>query len=53
MQALTSIDLGQWQAEMHAISEYFDSFGDRLPAALREELARIEAELDGVAVKAS
>ena len=53
MQALTSIDVDKWQAEMHAIGEYFDSFGDRLPAELRDELKRVESELEGVAVKAS
>ena len=53
MRTLTTIDIGQWQAEMHAIGEYFDGFGDRLPAELRRELKRIESELDGVAAKAS
>jgi phosphoenolpyruvate carboxykinase (GTP) len=43
---LTSIDLQQWQTEMAAIGEYLESYGDRLPAALREEQRRISAELE-------
>ena len=53
MHDLTSIDIHQWQDEMDAIGEYFDSFGDRTPAALREELARVRAGLETVAAKAS
>ncbi len=32
------IDKVQWQEEMESIGEYFETFGDRLPEALREEL---------------
>ena len=53
MHDLTSIDIHQWQDEMDAIDEYFDTFGDRIPAALREELAKVKAGLETVAAKAS
>ncbi|MCH8060566.1 MAG: phosphoenolpyruvate carboxykinase (GTP) [Proteobacteria bacterium] len=45
MRALTRIDTQQWQVEIESIGEYFDSFGDRLPAALRQEQQRIAKEL--------
>ena len=45
MTALTSINMQQWQAEMTAIGEYLDSYGERLPDALRQEQQRIVAEL--------
>lgn len=45
MQALTSIDAEQWRTEMAAIGEYLESYGDRLPEALRAEQRRIVAEL--------
>ena len=53
LSALTSIDIGQWQVEMDAIGDYFASYGDRLPPALRAELAAVEANLKDVAAKAS
>jgi phosphoenolpyruvate carboxykinase (GTP) len=43
--ALTTIDAAQWQAELEAIGEYLESYGDRLPAALRAEQQRIAIEL--------
>jgi phosphoenolpyruvate carboxykinase (GTP) len=42
---LTSIDTHQWQAEMQAIGEYLDSYGERLPAALRDEQQAVAADL--------
>ncbi|MEO1244369.1 MAG: phosphoenolpyruvate carboxykinase (GTP) [Pseudomonadota bacterium] len=53
LRALTSIDVGQWQLEMDAIGDYFAGYGDRLPAALKAELAAVEAGLKDVAAKAS
>lgn len=53
MRALTSIDGRQWQEEMDAIEAYFDTFGDRVPAALREELATVKNGLSNLAAKAS
>lgn len=37
MTTLTSIDRDQWRAEMESIGEYLDTYGDRLPAALRQQ----------------
>jgi phosphoenolpyruvate carboxykinase (GTP) len=42
---LLDIDAAGWQAEVHAIGEYLDSFGDRLPAALRQEQQRVHHAL--------
>jgi len=53
LRALTSIDIGQWQVEMDAIGDYFESYGERLPQALESELATVEANLKEVAAKAS
>ena len=53
MRELTSIDERQWQKEMNAIETYFDEFGDRLPAALREELAVTQDGLAKLVTKAS
>ena len=41
MATLTSIDTQQWRIEMDAIGEYLDSFGERLPAELREEQQKV------------
>ena len=53
MRELTSIDERQWQKEMNAIETYFNEFGDRLPAALREELAVTQDGLARLVTKAS
>jgi phosphoenolpyruvate carboxykinase (GTP) len=37
LESLLSVDADQWRAEMDAIAEYFESFGDRLPEELVEE----------------
>ncbi|HEX2139101.1 MAG TPA: phosphoenolpyruvate carboxykinase (GTP) [Woeseiaceae bacterium] len=37
MEALLSIDAGQWQQEMETVGDYLGTFGDRLPEALRRE----------------
>ncbi|MEM7082367.1 MAG: phosphoenolpyruvate carboxykinase (GTP) [Pseudomonadota bacterium] len=42
---LLSIDAGKWRDEMTAIGEYLDSYGDRLPDALRAKQQAILAEL--------
>ncbi|WP_333795485.1 phosphoenolpyruvate carboxykinase (GTP) [Hyphomicrobium sp.] len=43
--ALLSVDRDGWKAELPAMREHFATFGDRLPAALREELAALEQRL--------
>lgn len=42
---LLDIDASGWQAELHAIGDYLDSFGDRLPARLRQEQQRVHHAL--------
>lgn len=42
---LLNIDHAGWQTELHAIGEYLDSFGQRLPASLRSEQQRIAQAL--------
>jgi phosphoenolpyruvate carboxykinase (GTP) len=39
------IDAEEWRRELPTIREHFDSFGDRLPAELRDELAALEQRL--------
>ena len=46
MSALTSIDPAQWREEMTAIGEYLDSYGDRLPTALKAEQEKVLAALN-------
>ena len=53
MHELTSIDPDQWQAEMDAIQDYFETFGDRIPAELLEQLNTVKAGLESLAAKAS
>jgi phosphoenolpyruvate carboxykinase (GTP) len=47
VEAALSVDVDAWQAELPTIREHFDRFGDRLPEALRDELAALERRLDG------
>ena len=42
--ALT-VDPAEWTAELPTIHEHFASFGDKLPDALRDQLAALEARL--------
>ena len=41
MDALLSVNVDQWNAEMDSVGEYLESYGERLPAALREEHAAV------------
>ncbi len=45
LEALTTIDPTQWMAEMDAIGDYLDGYGDRLPVELKAELERVKAAL--------
>tara|TARA_R110002096_G_scaffold130643_5_gene279973 strand:+ start:63623 stop:65365 length:1743 start_codon:yes stop_codon:yes gene_type:complete len=45
LQALTSIDREQWRAEMESVGEYLDSYGERLPQALKEQQQAISRAL--------
>ena len=50
MAALLNVDTAQWQNEMDSVADYLDSFGDRLPAALRRELKRVSERLNQASV---
>jgi phosphoenolpyruvate carboxykinase (GTP) len=39
------VDDDEWRAEIPSIREHFDHLGERLPAALRDELANLEKRL--------
>jgi phosphoenolpyruvate carboxykinase (GTP) len=43
--AALAVDPAEWRAELPTIREHFATFGDRLPAALRDELAKLEHNL--------
>ncbi len=46
LQSLCSIDPGGWKKEMQDTEQYLLTYGDRLPAAFRQELKQIVEELD-------
>ncbi len=45
MQTLLQVNVEGWLQELPMIAEYYARFGDRLPPAFREELARLERAL--------
>jgi phosphoenolpyruvate carboxykinase (GTP) len=45
LDAALAVDPAEWQRELPGVREYFDGFGDRFPAALRDELAELESRL--------
>jgi len=46
IEELLRVDVEGWINELPLISEYYDQFGDRLPAELREELASLADRLE-------
>ncbi len=42
---LLRVDADEWRAEVPLIAAHFDALGDRLPEALRDELAHLEKRL--------
>jgi phosphoenolpyruvate carboxykinase (GTP) len=46
IEAALAVDPGEWRHELPSIRASFDQLGERLPAALREELAALEERLD-------
>jgi len=46
MHQLTTINPDRWRDELASIGNYMDGYGDRVPAELREELARVRTALD-------
>jgi phosphoenolpyruvate carboxykinase (GTP) len=49
MALLLEVDPEQWKAQLLQVREHFATFGERLPAALREQLEALEQRLDAVA----
>jgi len=47
IQRILSVDVEGWKKEAEAIGGYYDTFGDRLPQALRDELNALQARLEG------
>ena len=45
LEQLLDVDNEEWQAKLPEISEFFDSFGDRLPGELRQEVAYLASRL--------
>jgi phosphoenolpyruvate carboxykinase (GTP) len=46
MRELTSIDVEHWKKENAHFADYLDSFGERVPEALRDEQQRVAAALE-------
>ncbi|MGI9222344.1 MAG: phosphoenolpyruvate carboxykinase (GTP) [Woeseiaceae bacterium] len=51
LHTLTSIDTHQWLAEMDAIGEYLESYGERLPQALLDEQRKVSDDLKASALE--
>jgi len=45
LKELLSIDVEGWKAEVPSIKEHFETFGEKLPAGLKDELAALEKRL--------
>ncbi|MEA2287459.1 MAG: phosphoenolpyruvate carboxykinase [Solirubrobacteraceae bacterium] len=45
VQAILKVDLEEWEKEIPLIDEFFEKFGDRLPAELREALDGLESRI--------
>ena len=45
MTELLSVDPEEWRVEVPSIEEHYAMFGDRIPDALRDELAGLEKRL--------
>ncbi|MDA0680596.1 MAG: phosphoenolpyruvate carboxykinase (GTP) [Proteobacteria bacterium] len=45
MKELLAVNIDAWREEMDSVGEYLESFGDRLPEALKKEHARVVEEL--------
>jgi len=46
LEELVRFDPEAWAAQLPQMREHFAKFGDRLPEALRGQLARLEASVD-------
>ncbi|MEA2380879.1 MAG: phosphoenolpyruvate carboxykinase [Solirubrobacteraceae bacterium] len=52
MRDVLKVDLDEWREEIPLIREFFDQFGDKLPAELREALDGLEGRIEGAAASA-
>lgn len=43
---LLKVDVDGWLQELPLISEYYDQYGDKVPGALREQIAQLKAKLE-------
>jgi len=46
LRALLAVDIEGWKSEAAGLATYYDEFGDRLPGALREQLAALQERLE-------
>ena len=46
VRGLLNVDKELWKEEVAGIKEFYAKFGDRLPAALKDQLAKLEANLN-------
>jgi phosphoenolpyruvate carboxykinase (GTP) len=47
IERLLGVDVEEWRKEIPLIREFFDEFGDKLPAQLRKALDGMEARIEG------
>jgi len=47
LEQLLSVDKTVWKEEVESQKEFFKKFGDKLPAGIAEELAKLESRLNG------
>jgi phosphoenolpyruvate carboxykinase (GTP) len=45
LEALLTVDAGQWRNEMRELRKYFEQYGSRVPAELRQQLEETEKRL--------
>jgi phosphoenolpyruvate carboxykinase (GTP) len=46
LEAALRVDPAEWEAELPQVTEWFDRFGDKLPAVLWSELDALRARLN-------
>ena len=46
VRGLLNVDKELWKEEVAGIKEFYAKFGDRLPVALKDQLAKLEANLN-------
>jgi phosphoenolpyruvate carboxykinase (GTP) len=46
LEKLLAVDVDGWKAELAEVGHYLDSYGNRVPAALRAEWARVASALN-------